>query len=209
MKDTIASIIEQRKIQKTLSLEQFNSYLKLANDDYLKRKYGFPKDQDGAETKQQITDSLLPFKETATIALVSGTGTLPADYRHLLTANVNGAVTPLDIVTELEFNERVNNAITEPTTSYPILVLRDGEVEVRPTSIASIDVVYIKEPTIPVLALTTTNGVQVNDAGSTVELEWGVEHHVDIMRGILEYIGVSIGAQDIVGYTETKEVQEN
>lgn len=188
------------------TVEQLNKVYALVNYDILRRKYGFPKSLTGAETSQQITDSLRVLKSSSTIALTAGSGNLPADYLHKIKGTAGGR--DVDFVTELEDGERENSPIRMASTRYPTAIINSSTISVKPTSISSIILVYYKQPTTPVYAVTETNGILVY-SGSSTDFDWNEEDDIDIVRYTLEHMGITARNEDILPYVQNKKMEEN
>lgn len=189
----IQSFLNGRKITKKAGLEEINYWLKLANHELYRIKVGFG-DEGGFETNNQISDAIEDFiTEPTSITLTTGIGNLPADYnRRVSLYYISGSdKIPIDIVSSEEFINRQNNANRQPTTTHPIARIRNSKIEVNPTSITPVYLTYIALPTTPVLGMTVTDGVLIYSAGDSTEFAWKEEYHLDLLRLVLKYIGIS------------------
>jgi hypothetical protein len=65
----------------------------------------------------------------------------------------------------------------------------------------------LRKPTTPSLVITYSNGVETQGA-SSVALEWDSVFHVDIVRKILQYLGLSVGNQLILEAVENQNLKE-
>lgn len=193
---------------KRLSIEQYNIYLREALFDVLKEQIGFPNNIAGAETDQYKRDALRKYKKTASIALTTGTGTLPSDYMRLLPDSCSTGNIIVTYVTEAQWKYRIGHSILAPDTDYPICKITGNSIYVSPTTITTIDIVYYKTPLTPVYAVTMTNGIQTYNTGSSVELEIDEEYHQDIVRKILEYLSVPETNENRLGYLQQKKIEE-
>ena len=108
------------------------------------------------EDNQEVTDSIEPFKvHAANIPFVLGVGTRPADYyRHggsLYLDTIDGVIykRKVDIVTDLEWNDRLSSYLTRPTLKNPILKFADGLMYIQPITITLILMDYINTPDEP------------------------------------------------------------
>ena len=107
-----------------VSVAEFNAILPVVSHEYFIQQYA------KFQQTQKITDSLAPFIKTATITLTSGAGYLPQDYMHLIgmptysqTVGATAYTRKIDVVSRLEYAERVTDPITQPTAVYPVAVL--------------------------------------------------------------------------------------
>ena len=95
-----------------MSVAEFNALLPVVSHEYFIQQYA------KFQETQKITDSLAPFIKTATVTLTSGVGYLPVDYMHLIgTPTYLQTITTrkIDVVSRLEYAERVIDPITQPT----------------------------------------------------------------------------------------------
>jgi hypothetical protein len=209
----IQSIAEIKGEVKDLSLNQFNYYLKNASLELWRKKFGYVKDEEGFETKRQISDVMKRYvSDPTSIALATGVGTLPAEYVHCVAIYyISGSdKINIDLVTGETFYQRVDNGVTLPTTTYPVAYVRNNtKIYVEPTSITPIYMVYVSRPTTPALAMKKENGVMVYDSANSDELDWDEEYHWDIIKIMLGYIGISVNDQFLTSYIEGKLEQQN
>jgi len=169
-----------------LTVIEFNQLLAVVNYEYYAQQY------EKFQLTQNITDSLKPFISTATVALTTGAGTLPSspsDYLHTVgkptCVETISAVTytrTIDVITEAEYAERVVDPITQPTTTYPVAVIRGTTITVYPTSITSITLYFLRKPTAPALDyyLTVATNVRTYMAAAgthTVATPTGTEYY--------------------------------
>jgi len=196
---------------KPLTIDNFNNYLWMADHELEKQVYGKLNSEEGYETKKQISDALLPFKATTNIVLVTGVGNLPSDYFHV--DNVYAATNvPAEVVTNKEFIDRIDNAITAPDTSNPICTLYSTTISVNPTSFTPVTFRYFKKSinaTKPELVLKTENGVEVYDSANSEALLWGTEFYIDIIRIMLGFLAIAVSNQNILSYVEQKQIAEH
>ena len=213
---SVQSFFMERGITRELSLNQFNLYLKMANDELYRTKVGFLKESEGAETREQISDALRKFTwKTGQIGPIGNDYiTIPDNYRHRISAYTmsEGDTYSLDIVTAEEFIERCSNPITKPTNDHPIGMISEAIVEgdyymtISPAGL-TIYLIYIRAPNDPVLALKLENGIMVYDSDNSTELEWDSEYHIDIIRLILKYLGVP--ETDLVTFSKIEQSEQN
>lgn len=194
-----------------MSVEQFNISLEKSIYDVLKKKIGFPFDPTGAETDMSHNDALRRYRTAVQLSLTAGSASLPSDYMRLLPkscVNISGSTyTRVDYVTEEIWTYKLSHPTLPPTSSFPICKIQGNTMYVRPTSLTTIDFVYIKSPTIPVYAVTLTNGFY-NSSGST-ELDIDDEFHIDIIRQLLEYLSIPMTNEQVLGYLQQKKMEEH
>ena len=114
---SVLDILRKDLRGEAVSVAEFNALLPVVSHEYFSQQYA------KFQQTQKITDSLAPFIKTATITLTSGVGYLPADYMHLIGRPLAGTAR-VDVVSVLEYDDRSTDPITQPTTSYPVAVLK-------------------------------------------------------------------------------------
>ena len=197
--------------RKAIGIEQLNAAFKFIDYDLFDEVYGPPETGGGFETESRVGEDLLPFKATATPAVVGGgIFTLPTDYFRWGRAYYTSGSTniPIELVTTREAGMRQNNAITEPSTSYPICEITGATtLKVYPTTVTPIYMVYLKRPTPASYVLKVENGVYNYDSANSVQPMWPAQKHIDYVRHILKYLGIAVNNQQIVQYVEQKQQQ--
>lgn len=207
-----------------MAIEQFNHYLHLAQQELFKEFSSGYLTGNGAEVDNRTMLALSPFKNdetmTGTFSGVNGLTchqyTLSDSVCYVLSAHVVTSddypdkITEIDIVTSQEFTARCSNAITYPRTEYPIGFIYGSSplyLYLLPleSSHPSVTAITLTRPTTPSLVETITNGVRTQHA-SSVAVQFDSMFHVDIIRKILQYLGVSIGNEFI---TKVVEQQKN
>lgn len=165
------------------------------------------------ELTQALSDDLNPFQTFGTVNLTSGFGDLPSDY-DLATnaATISGTPSinnkPIDIVREGEWINRVNDPIAAPTAEKPVCILRN-QIEVSPSSLASMKLFYLRKPENMVWGFTEVDGDYIYDSGTSTDCEWPVSCHVDIVLRALSYLGVTLDSQVLMRLKEFKKQTEN
>ena len=220
-----------------VSPEEFESFLRLRNIDYFNQQFKV----DGVS--QINTDSLSPFAVFNDPEPVTQDGafatyyvTPDATYTHLINAfhsasNTSYAtVVELDIVSNAELNDRLNNAITGPSATEPIGYLSDGKLWVYGVTTGYILLSYYKYPADPyfdyytdasgnVTYLTdgqaeyTLQAGEISRSGLTAgagvtsvseDLEWGDQDAMNILDMVMTDVGV---AQSDQGITQTSVIE--
>jgi hypothetical protein len=171
--------------------EEIDRALNAASDDK------FNEFKQEFERTSRIADEMRNFKTSATINLTSGAGDLPANYRYRTNARTatNKIVT---IVPDSEFVALLDDPIDAPDTDHPVMRIIEG-VEVRPTTLASVVLYYLKSPATMVFGYTTDgDGNNVYNAGTSTDCNWPVDSHTDILRRACKYLGIPLGDQALV-----------
>ena len=226
------TIIRKEVEGQTISPQQFTELLLLcswekANADFFQY-----------ENSQVLTDSLRSLEAEDSVSLTAGVGTLPGDYWHALnathdnTANQGKLITPIDIVSDVEFVEYAHSDLTAPSLFYPVLTIVDNEVKVLPTTIANASLRYLKIPETPFFdyyvdandiiqyllpeeQYTLQAGEEYRDGTTSgmvtslsEELSYPEGERVQVMYMILSKLGVSLNEQDAAEYGIVREQKE-
>jgi hypothetical protein len=213
--------------------ERFTWLLRQCHLEYFNQQY------EKFAVSQTISDSLRPFHVgedevtfgSGTVALSS----LTKSYFHMVSARVSATNNRVDIVMPMEWDERIDDELTQPTVTDPIMGIGETELRILPDSITDVKLSYLKladeDPFFDyyidaqrnvqwmgvfgtqytlqageVYRDGTTSPTQVESINR--ELEWGDQDKVNILSMILEKIGVSLSA-DIAQYAMAKEQQQN
>jgi len=205
IKRIVVSVVSAERTGYTLRAGQFNLYLQKANFEL------FNQSLKNWENKQVITDILYPFKVKADLTFAAGVADRPADYVRFSAAYYDDetSTVPVEVVTDAELPDRINNAITAPTEAYPIIYFLNEKINILPVSITTgVDLLYIKKPTTPVYTEKVENEINVYDSVNSVELDFDEIYHPDIIRLIIGQTGVDIKDSLIIQAIE-REKQEN
>lgn len=205
-----------------MSLEQFNNYLRMAQDDLFKEFAHGYLSGNGAEVDSRITAATYPFIHEDSLSvspssfygIPCSTCTFSSSIYVILAAYVyNSAqdfpnkMIQIDIVSSNELAPRFQNAITYPTTQYPIGIIDQStsRLFIFPNDdIQNMHIRSLYRPTTPALVEAITDGVRTQD-GSSTALQLDSMFHVDVVRKILQYLGVSIGNEFISTVVEQQK----
>ncbi len=187
--------------------EQYNVFLARAVEDKFRLEYGLRQVDNGVyyQNSQNSTDALSKFiTVTPTVALLPGTFVLPANYVHLssLSHIDDGKYRVITVLNEDEWNNRLSNPITPPTLKYPIAKFVAGTLIVYPTTIASVNIAYLRKPVNPVWGSTIVNDEPVYNAATSTQIEFPDIYHIDIARIILSYLGIEFKDMELLQYAE-------
>lgn len=188
--------------------ENLNRALQFANLELMKQVYGRTGDPTPFETEHRLADELNVFKTTSTLALTDGIGTVPTDYWHKIRMETTSGGVDVRFVAGEECVQLRNNTITGPTTTYPIVEMLGSTFQVYPISITSVKLTYLKIST-PEYVVTTTNGYPEYDSGSSTELLWNDDKLIDIIRIMLGYFNIPVTNEQVLGYVEQKQKEDN
>jgi len=217
----VTLIIGEKKPDYILNVEQLNRVLDLVNLRILKKKLGLPEGYDpnhpeAAEAYGRIIDELKMLKVdmgtlTPPLVFVNGFAQNPPDFFYplsMLNKQVTGAKVKygrIDMVSELEYQERMSSSITKPTLRDAIARFNAGNIQILPSNIQYVQFSYYRIPKTPVYAVTYTNGFPEYDPTNTVEFEYDNVTVIDTIPMILQELGFSIPSQEVLAYSQKLE----
>lgn len=204
------TIDEMHKFQKFLANVGQNGYFPPEDRDRAINQASFDKFNEEKrlfEVNGYISDNLRPFNVSSDISLSSGLGSLPSDYDYRISAS-DASDKEVEIVESYEWLGRINSEIAPPSTTYPVLCIRN-QVEVRPTSITSVKLYYLKEPLKAKWGYTVSSGRYIHNASASTDLDWPDSAHGDIVLRSLPYLGVPLNDEVLTRFKSFKQQTEN
>lgn len=171
-------------------------------------------------TSQRLNDALGPFKRSVTFTNIdtpSGLYTVPSNYMHLLSIHtvimISGVVPvqnrPVPILNEDEKVFRDNSQIIPVSVTDPYAVIvQNRNIQFYPSSPTAGVLYYLSRPAAPVFSYTIISGrVVVYDSGASTQLEWADNDVVAIIVKALNFLGINLGEQDVLQWSEMKDQQ--
>ena len=231
VRDRLNYIIGEKKSKDhLLTPADFNNLLRVNNLKHFKKKVGLPEayriglplPPEVFEQTRKNSNDLRPFKvvmgegDVQALRIDSnGFADIPPDLYYpssiLYKDTVNGVIKnrEVDIVTDMQWLSRIHSNIKVPTRQYPVANFRAQYIAFEPRTLRYVTFIYLRFPLDPVFAVTSTedSGTVIYNATDSVQLEWDDINIIDIISLILEDIGISIAAQEIMAYSD-KEVKE-
>lgn len=207
-----------------LTPERFNQLIKVVNIDKFKQKYGLPEQyqpgrpipKEYVEITLKNADDLRRFKAAPLINAACPAGLLPypANYAHRDEIYYNESVTidgtatilprPVEILRENQLSARRGSYTKMPSLRYPVAVLRSNGIQIYPITIIAVDFTYWRWPVTPEFSYFQYEGYITYDAPTSIEFEWPEDVHMDLVRMMLEYMGVNMREAEVVQYANTK-----
>lgn len=173
--------------------------------------------QDKGKMKQ-IEEDLAVFSKSATISLTTGIGAKPSDLARVISIDTTSPPSksvPV-VYDEVNWENVLRSTLSAPTASFPAALLTN-QIEVFPTSIASIKLRYYKQPE----GLNTTTGArttsqprfgytvvankEVYSAANSVDFELPEHYFADIVVEIAKMIGVNLRDTDVYNYATSEQ----
>lgn len=237
--DFVVTILRKEKNGSALDPTKFNLMLYEGMWEKLNSEYR------RFELSQIITDCLISLKTSVVISITSGGEYLldglvsPNEYWHPTSLNYDdsGTIRKIEIVTDLEFNERISSSLLLPDGTYPIAKFcrntsGDEIIKFDPLASVSVNFDYLKIPVTPFYDYyinandeiiymspgtdhTLTAGEIYRDGTSSglvssisVELPFPDSCRIEVAYLILEKLGIPIREQFAVEYGITRENKE-
>lgn len=160
------------------------------------------------ERTQELSVIMDVFKGKETVTLTSGAGTLVtslSQYKIGVLTATDKVVEQIDIA---HWGYRNSHSVRVPTTDYPICRIDQADIIVRPITVTPVYVHFLKKPTKPVYTFTTVDDDYVYDDSTSIDFEWGIEVHDQIMNRVLANLGISIRSGELVQYSNIEQTKE-
>jgi hypothetical protein len=158
----------------------------------------------------EVIDSFSVFN-SLNYNVVTNKFNLPTDYFFLDKLIYNNS-TEVEKVSHRKILNLVNSNLTAPTAAYPVYTMDQNGILVYPTSITTnITSQYLRYPKDPVWTYTTTlagDPLFYPGAAEYQDFELPLDDFANLVIKILEYSGISIGAQEVVSAAKAEEVQD-
>lgn len=154
---------------------------------------------------QPTIQKIAPFIRTINAASVPSTGRYPkpTGLEHLLAIRFSSD-TGRVIRSEHDRVYSHISSVIDPIEDAPIYVEYDEYYQIYPVDIGTIGIDWIVTPPDAKYAFTLDgNGRQVYDLGSSIQLLWGETEIGELISRVLFMFGVSIQAQNLVGYYQS------
>jgi hypothetical protein len=145
------------------------------------------------ERDNYLSDSMSVFLSDPTTLTLNGSGiaTLPTDFMHE-TGELSANGRTIKRVTHAQLSYRRESSLVPPTAEYPICTFYKDKIQFYPINITSVLLAYLKKPVQPVYATTVSNGRQIYDDASSVDIEWNETDTVKITSKALEVLAQNL-----------------
>lgn len=183
----------------------FNPQQRLYQSDLLGRFQARNTGKSGANTgliqDETALTKLAPFTKPVTLPVVAGTATKPSDFIYGLAARING-----NKVYMINPGQRqsVENSVIDPpsiTNNAYYAIQYQGNYEVLPSTVTSMDVDYIADITDAVWGFTPdVNGLPQYDPTTSVQPLWDNNSLMEITQRTLKILGVHYSSQDFENF---------
>ena len=173
--------------------------------------------QDKGKMKQ-VEEDLAVFSKSATVSLTVGVGAKPSDLARVISINTTASpsVAVPVVYDEVNWENVLRSTLSAPTAAFPAALLTN-QIEVSPTSIASVKLRYYKQPeglnpstgartaSQPRFGYTVVAGKEVYSAANSVDFELPEHYFADIVVEIAKMIGVNLRDADVYNYATSEQ----
>lgn len=164
---------------------------------------------DDFEKTQKMSVYMDPFRLKEVVAISSGSGTLvTAKGQYRISVFVTGTDIKIDMVNIDKWADRINNSVVGPDATYPVGRIDNAAIYIRPTSVTSVDVHFLKTPKKPVYAFTPSDDDYVYNDGSSEDFEWPEILHDEIMNRVLANLGIAQREGELIQYSNLEQQKE-
>ena len=198
-----------RQVQLDIFENTFYEYNKSLNNNK-----SFKINEEYANTPRFIKEKIDLFSIKSTLTATSGVVQLPSPVTDTEIYRIIGVSTASNNsileASKAEIYTLVKSKLTKPTVNYPIYCRTGYTLNVYPTTIASVNIDYIRMPLDPKWGYITA-GVAGNyqyDSVNSVNFELHPSEEVTLIIGILQYAGVTIKDSDIVSVATSEKTNK-
>ena len=202
------------------SVAQMNIFNKLFDDAALNKRIRNAQSDAGRDKSRvkQANEDLSYFSKLSTISLTTGVGDQPSDLARVISIITTDATAKnVEIVYDEEKIDYIlRSTLSAPSTSFPIALV-SSDLQVFPTSIASVKMRYYKQPEglnvttgarvaiQPKFGYTVVAGKEVYSAANSIDFELPEHYFAELVVEIAKLIGVNLRDQDVYAYSVNEE----
>jgi hypothetical protein len=202
------------------SVAQMNIFNKLFDDAALNKRIRNAQSDAGRDKSRvkQANEDLSYFSKLSTISLTTGVGDKPSDLARVISIITTDATAKnVEIVYDEEKIDYIlRSTLSAPSTSFPVALV-SSDIQVFPTSIASVKMRYYKQPEglsvttgarvaqQPKFGYTVVAGKEVYSAANSVDFELPEHYFAELVVEIAKLIGVNLRDQDVYAYSVNEE----
>ena len=202
------------------SVAQMNIFNKLFDDAALNKRIRNAQSDAGRGKSRvkQANEDLSYFSKLSTISVTTGVGDKPSDLARVISIITTDATAKnVEIVYDEEKIDYIlRSTLSAPSTSFPVALV-SSDVQVFPTSIASVKMRYYKQPEglnvttgarvaiQPKFGYTVVAGKEVYSAANSVDFELPEHYFAELVVEIAKLIGVNLRDQDVYAYSVNEE----
>jgi hypothetical protein len=142
---------------------------------------------------QSLKEDVGRYIKSSSVSISDGAGDIPADCRKII--NIKSDTTVVDLVYDVDTMDYINSStLSAPTSAFPAALIT-STIEVSPTSITSVNVVYYKNPAVNPQIVTAPGNTF--DLSSTVDFDLPEDYASEVVYEIAKLLGVRLRDQNI------------
>ena len=136
----------------------------------------------------------------------NGIANIPSDFvmHRVATFLINGKQEQIEDLEQWEFAHRISQHIEVPTREYPILCHFGTYIKFLPKNLQFVNYTYLSKPPDVVFATKQQNGMLVYDPANSVELLWREPEQIEIIKILLQELGIIVSTAQIQSKIEKK-----
>jgi hypothetical protein len=225
----LISFLADKYQSRQISDAEFNTAIDASNLDLWKLKVGLPEEyqinapfsRQAWQVTNKISDDMRYFITQLDIARnASDIFPYPADYGAFSSMRYErilnqGCDTPdvkvrtVELVTDAELSERLDNTIILPDYDYPVGAWYGTGWKVYPTIINSINLTYLRLPTTPVRGyiLDPATDLTTYDPATSVQLDYPKTLWVDFAYIVLKKLAINIREEVLYQMAESRQLK--
>lgn len=240
VKDYINFVVDITNNGNRLNPPEFNNLLKTYYLPYFRIKVKEFTNMEDADdpNKSQLYYNILPemLSSPSNVTISGGSGSLPATFGAWKDAygTYNSIRKRVELITEGEYLERMENMLGLPFDDFPGCVIRGSTVTVIPNDINPLTLIYYTKPEQPIydyyinangkeIYMTEgQTGVSVPTGGktssgasgpttvdsNTIELDFPEGLHEDFVKYLLSIMGIKTGDMNLAQYAEALKQED-
>jgi hypothetical protein len=200
------NFIISKETNGSITADNFNLNCPIAQLSVINQRLSPKYDEKGMLIKgfgvdDKIREDFKPIlKDPQTISVAAGVASYPDDYLYLDSITTTTGL-PITEATPDEIAILNQSQIKPPTVLYPKYVLHQNGFNIYPTSLTNIKLAYLRKPETPIRNFTNVNDRSVYNSSGSQDFELGVLTHLEICLVILQYAGVNLNLDKVVGYS--------
>lgn len=227
----VASIIGDYPDHRNLTHVQISRMANAASLKLMKKKIGLPEmyqpgmpmPPEATEISRKNKEDLRPFlveagiKDNPAIPVdLNGFADIPKklyycstlEYWKPLPPLLGGyEVKPIEILTDLQYQDRQGSSIIYPDIDHPICNFQKDYMRFLPSGLGYVHMIYYRYPSNCLYAIKYVNDMPVWDPNNSVDLEWNDDNQLSVMVLLLGDLGINLEKGDLLQYAELHKQQ--
>lgn len=111
----------------------------------------------------------------------------------------------ITMMKDKEVADILESSIVYPDLDNPYANIEGSGVRVYPENIDRVEMVYLRQPLVPLWGFTTVNDREVYDASTSIDLDIPEELMNEVAMMHLSFIGIHIREQELIAYSEQQK----